>query len=319
MLKKFYLKKLLICTIAIFTILLIYIIPTNEEDKLNISEEIEYVNKDINTSIIFLNDSNNYLACTKIVTNSKDIESKAKELLEALIIDGTKQDSIPSGFKAIIPSNTKIKSLTYNEGVIKVDFSNELMNTNKDTEEKIIEAIVYTLTSIEDVKFVIIYMEGEILTTLPQSKIKLPSTLDRSFGINKEYNLNSTKNINKTTIYYISEFNNNEYYVPVTKITNDERSKIEIIIDELSSSNLYKTNLMSYLNSNIELLSVNENEEELVINFNSAIFNDINTEEILEEVIYTISMSINDNYDVNTVVFNVDDKEIYKSVLKSIE
>ena len=319
MLKKFYLKKLLVCAIAIFTILLIYAIPTNKEEKLKIKEEVEFVNKDIDTSVIFLNDSNNYLACTKIVTNSKDIVSKAKELLEALIIDGTKQDSIPSGFKSIIPSNTKIRSLTYDNKVIKVDFSNDLMNTNIENEEKIIEAIVYTLTSIKDVEFVIIYMEGELLTTLPQSKITLPSTLDRSFGINKEYNLNSTKDINKTTIYYISEFNNNEYYVPVTKVTNDERSKIEIIIDELSSSNLYKTNLMSYLNSNTELLSVNENEEELVVNFNSAIFNDINTEEILEEVIYTISMSINDNYSVNTVVFNVEDKEIYKSVLKTLE
>ena len=319
MLKKFYLKKLLVCAIAIFTILLIYAIPTNEEEKLKIKEEVEYVNKDIDTSVIFLNDSNNYLACTKIVTNNKDTVSKAKELLEALIIDGTKQDSIPSGFKAIIPSNTKIRSLTYDNKVIKVDFSSDLMNTNIENEEKIIEAIVYTLTSIEDVEFVIIYMEGELLTTLPQSKITLPSTLDRSFGINKEYNLNSTKDINKTTIYYISEFNNNEYYVPVTKVTNDERSKIEIIIDELSSSNLYKTNLMSYLNSNTELLSVNETEEELVVNFNSAIFNDINTEEILEEVIYTISMSINDNYSVDSVVFNVEDKEIYKSVLKSIE
>lgn len=319
MLKKFYLKKLLVCTIAIFTILLIYVIPTDEEEKLKITEEVEYVNKDLDTSIIFLDDSNNYLGMTKIITNSKDTASKAKELLETLIIDGTKQDSIPNGFKAIIPSNTKIRSLTYDNKVIKVDFSSDLMNTNIENEEKIIEAIVYTLTSIEDVEFVIIYMEGELLTTLPQSKITLPSTLDRSFGINKEYNLNSTKDINKTTIYYISEFNDNEYYVPVTKVTNDERSKIEIIVDELSSSNLYKTNLMSYLNSNTELLSVNENEEELVVNFNSAIFNDINTEEILEEVIYTISMSINDNYSVNSVVFNVEDKEIYKSVLKSIE
>ena len=317
MLKRFYIKKLLVCSIVIFAILLIYIIPNDE--KLEIKEEIEYVNKDVDTSIIFLSDANNYLASTKIVTKEKDIESKAKELIEALIIDGTKQDSIPNGFKAIIPSNTKIRSLTYNEGVIKVDFTSEFMNTTPENEEKIIEAIVFTLTSIEDVEFVIIYMEGNILTTLPQSKITLPSTLDRNFGINKEYHLNSTKDINKTTIYYVSEFNGNEYYVPVTKVTNDNRSKIEIIVDELSSTNVYKTNLMSYLNSNTELLSVNELEEEFVVNFNSAIFNDINTKEILEEVIYTISMSINDNYDVNTVIFNVENKEIYKSVLKSIE
>ena len=76
---------------------------------------------------------------------------------------------------------------------------------------------------------------------------------------------------------------------------------------------------MSYLNNNAELISVNESEDEMIVNFNSAIFNDINTKEILEEVIYTISMSINDNYNVNTVVFNVEDEEIYKSVLKSIE
>lgn len=318
MLKKIYLKKIIVCFVALFAILLIYIFPGKEE-KLDTNQELSYVTKDVQTSTIYLLDSNNYLASTKIVTTKTDTEGLAKELLEALTIDSSKQDSIPSGFKAIIPSGTQIRSLIYNENVIKVDFTSDLINTNKENEEKIIEAITYTLTSINDVKYIIIYMDGNLLTKLPQSKITLPSTLDRSFGINKEYNIKSPNNISKTTIYYISEFNDNEYYVPVTKVNNDERSKIEIIIDELSSSNLYKTNLMSYLNSNTEILSVNELENELVINFNSAIFNDINAKEILEEVIYTISMSINDNYDVDTVVFNVDDEEIYKSVLKTIE
>ena len=69
---------------------------------------------------------------------------------------------------------------------------------------------------------------------------------------------------------------------------------------------------------NKEVENVNEGEE-FVVNFNNAIFNDINSKEILEEVIYTISMSIYDNYDVNSVIFNVEDEEIYKSVSKSIE
>ena len=318
MLKRIYTKKLIVCSIVIFAIILIYFIPSDNK-KLKIKEEVEYVNEDIKTSKIFLLDSNNYLASTDIIAKGKTVEAKAKELIEALIIDGKKQDSIPNGFKAIIPSNTKIRSLVYKDNLIKLDLSKEMMNTKIDNEEKIIEAIVFTLTSIDGVDYVIIYMDGDILTTLPQSKITLPSTLDRSFGINKEYNIISTKNINKTTVYYISEFNNKEYYVPVTKINNDERSKIEIIIDELSSSNVYKTNLMSYLNNNTKLISVNETENELVINFNSAIFNDINTKDILEEVIYTISMSIHDNYSVDTVIYNVEDKEIYKSVLKTIE
>lgn len=318
MLKKIYLKKLVTCLVALFAILLIYIIPEPKET-LNYKEEVEYVNKDIKTSTIFLLDSNNYLASTKIITEKTDTIEKAKELINALIIDSSMQDKIPNGFKSIIPSGTNILNLTYDNNVIKIDFSSDLMNTSMDNEERIIEAIVYTLTSIEDVKFVVIYMEGEILTKLPQSKITLPSTLDRSIGINKEYNLDSNKNITKTTIYYISKFNDTMYYVPVTKVNNDDRNKIEIIIDELSSSNVYKSNLMSYLNNNTEILSVNENSDELNINFNSAIFNDINTKDILEEVIYTISMSINDNYDVDTVIFNVENEKICKSVLKSIE
>ena len=318
MLKRIYMKKIVTCLVALFAILLIYMIPENKE-VINYKEELEYVNKDIKTSTIFLLDSNNYLASTKIITEKTDTVSKAKELLNALIIDGNMQDKIPSGFKSIIPSGTTILNLTYDNNVIKVDFNESLMNTNSENEERIIEAIVYTLTSIENVDYVIIYMEGEILTKLPQSKITLPSTLDRSIGINKEYNLNSTKNINQTTIYYISKFNDNMYYVPVTKVNNDNREKIEIIVDELSSSNLYKTNLMSYLNNNAELISVNESEDEMIVNFNSAILGDINTKDILEEVIYTISMSINDNYDIENVIFNVENEEIQKSVLKSIE
>ena len=318
MLKRIYRKKLIVCSVVIFSVLLIYAFPSNKE-KLNIKEEIEYVNNEVKTSTIYLLDSNNLLSNTKIITKGTNEISIAKELLEALTIDGKKQDSIPSGFKAIIPSNTEIRSITFNDSLIKVDFTDELMNTTISNEEKIIEAIVYTLTSIENVDDVIIYVNGNILTKLPQSKITLPSTLDRSFGINKEYNILNTNNINKTTIYYISEFDGNTYYVPVTKVNNDSRSKIEIIVDELSSSNVYKTNLMSYLNSNTKVLSVNELNDELVVNFNSAIFNDINTKDILEEVIYTISMSVNDNYDVNTVIFNVEGKEICKSVLKTLE
>ena len=317
MLKKMYRKKLLICSIVIFSMFLLCIFPQKNK-KINIKEEMNY-NENIKTSPIFLLDSNNYIACTKIISKEKSIEKKAMELLESLIIDGPKQDNIPNGFKAIIPNGTKIYSLKYKDNVIKVNFSKELMNTKKDMEEHIIEAIVYTLTSINDVKYVIIYLENELLTKLPKSKINLPSTLDRSFGINKEYNINKLDNINKTTVYYINTYNDKTYYVPVTKVNNDSRNKIEIIIDELSSNNTYKTNLMSYLNSNTKLINAEEKENELKLSFNNSILDSINEQTILEEVIYTISLSVKDNYDVDSVIFNVDNKEIYKSVLKTLE
>lgn len=322
MLKKISIRKLIISFSALFTLFLIYLIPNNENDKNkleDIPQELEYVNNDLVTSSVFLLDSYNMLGKTEVPVSSKDIESLAKELLEVLINGGANEDRIPNGFKSILPSDTKILSLKYDKDLIKVDFSKELLNTSKEMEEKVVEAIIYTLTSINGVNKVIIYVDGNILTKLPQTKINLPSILDRSFGINKEYDINSIKDINQVTIYYVNKNNDNYYYVPVTKYLNDDRDKIKIVIDELSGNSIYNTNLMSFLNSNAELISSEKKDDLMHLNFNEYIFSDIEEKNILEEVIYTISLSVCDNYEVKGVVFNVENEEIYKTVLKTIE
>ena len=237
----------------------------------------------------------------------------------SLNLDGKGESKIPSGFRSIIPSDTEIKSIELENDIIKVNFSEKLLDVNEEYEEKIIEAIVYTLTSIEGVNKVIIYIEGDILSLLPKTKTHLPGTLDRSYGINKEYDIESFKDVNSVTVYYVSKYNDDIYYVPVTKYVNDDREKIKIIIDELASAPLYNTNLMSYLNSNISLLATEQDLDTLNLVFNDYIFNDANSKNILEEVIYSISLSVGSNYDVKEVVFEVNNEEIYKSVIKTIE
>ena len=301
-----------------FSLTLICLIP-NDSSKLNAKQELKYVDKEVAKSVAYLLDSNNYLARTMVVTSNAKIEEKARELMEILIKDGKGESKIPNGFRSLISSETKINSVRYNDGLIKIDFSSELLDTNIEQEEKIIEAIVYTLTSIENVDKVIIYVDGDILTKLPKTGITLPSTLDKSYGINKEYDISSYKDINKVTVYYVSKYNDNTYYVPVTKYLNDDREKIKIIVDELASSYLYNSNLMSYLNSNTTLLSSEITDDTLSLVFNQYIFSDQTTKNILEEVIYTIGLSIGVNYDVKQVVFNVDNQEIYKSVIKTLE
>ncbi len=322
MLKKISIRKIIVTTSSLIAIFLIYLIPNNNYGLTNkIKENLEYVNENVLTSPIYLLNNHDLLARSSIAVSSSetDIESRAKELLEALIIEGSGESKIPNGFKSIIPSNTQILSIKYENDVLKVDFSDSLLEVSKDKEEKVIEAIVYTLTSIKGVDRIIIYVNGDILSKLPQSKINLPSTLNRDFGINKEYDINSLKNINQVTVYYVDEYNDQTYYVPITKYLNDDREKIQIIVDELSSTSLYHTDLMSFLNSNTELLEASNENDILNLKFNSYIFDDIDEQSILEEVIYTISLSVSDNYDVKEVIFTVDDKEIYKSVLKTIE
>lgn len=320
MLKRKVLQKIMVTTIALFALLLIYVIPSRQvNETLNVEETLEYVDEQA-TSEIFLIDHNNYVARTLVAVNEENnIETKVREIISILTIGSGGENKVPNGFKAIIPEGTKIISLLYQDGLLKINFSKDLLDVKKEDEEKLVESIVYSLTSIEEIKNIIIYVEDEPLTKLPQTNITLPATLNRSFGVNKKYEFTSLNDITDVTIYYINKYNEDYYYVPVTKYMNSEDSKINIIINELSTGPVADTNLMSFLNSNTKLLAVEELEDTLNLEFNNYILSDIENQKILEEVVYSICLSVEDNYDVEQVAFYVGEEEIYKSVLKTIE
>ncbi len=309
MLKKRALRKIFISLSCIIIVGILYIFPDkNESIKTNITKS----NND--NDIIYLIDNNNYISRVSTILTSDTILDKVKEIISILTIGSN--NYIREGFTKVIPKNTKLLSLNIQDNLVKLNFSKEFLNVDISNEEKMIEAIVYSLTSINDIKYVSIYVEGEILNKLPKSNKKLNTILDRSIGINKEFNINNINNTTKTTIYYMSKYKDYYYYVPVTKVTNDDISKIEIIIKELSSSKILGTNLISYLNNNTELLSYNETDKTLLLNFNEGILEDINTNNILEEVSYSINLSIQDNYDINEVLYYVNDKIVSTFSLK---
>ncbi len=319
MLKKICTRKLVITTLTLVLLLVIYLIPTPGNIKDVEKRSVQY-NTNAKLHEVFLLDDTSYIARTNIpIGDIESIEDKCKYLLEVLTIGGKKDSLIPNGFTPIIPSGTEILSLNYEDGIVKVNFSDTLLTINKDLEEKMIEAITYTLTSIEEVKGVIIFVNGEVLTRLPQSKVTLPSVLSRDFGINKTYDIHSSSDINSVVIYYLNKHNDDLYYVPVTSYTNDKREKIKIIIDELAAGPTYDSNLMSFVNSNAKLLEYEETDKSMKLVFNTYILSDVDSKDILEEVIYSIALSIRDNYDVEEVSIYVDDQEILKSVIKDIE
>ena len=302
MLKRKALKKIFISLSCLGILFIIYLFPDKKQPINNISTK----NKQDN--FIYLIDNNKYTSRVSTVLTSTKIQDKIKEIINILTIGSNSY--IRDGFKKVIPKNTKLLNVEIQNDLVKLNFSKEFYNVDVYNEEKMIEAIVYSLTSLDNIKYVSIYVEGEIFNKLPNSNKKINTVLDRSIGINKEYNINNINGTSKTTIYYLSKYNDFYYYVPVTKIQNEDFSKIEIIIKELTSSNLLNTNLISYLNSNTELLSYNETDKSLFLNFNENILEDINTNNILEEVSYSINLSIKDNYDVNNVVYYVNDKVI---------
>lgn len=319
MLKRMILKKITITALTLFILLLIYLMPTNKINNrnLDVKQNLEYTyTNDLET--IYLLDYNDYVARTFIKGCScSSAVDKASDLLQGLIVEGKKSNIIPNGFKAIIPSGTRVLALNLDKGVLTIDFSKEILEINKKYEEKMLESLIYTLTSINGIDSVKILVEREELKQLPNSNKQLPSLLDRDYGINKVYNLTGTNNIDSYTVFYVNEFNDNYYYVPVTKyINNDKLDKIKIIIEELTSNPVYESNLMSFLNVNTKLLDYEIKDDVIKLNFNNLILSDITGNSILEEVIYTISLSVSNEIDVKEVVFMVENEEIYKKVLE---
>lgn len=308
MLKRIAWRKIVIASLTLLVIALLYFFPQDIKDTNNIKQSLSYT--DVKTKPIYLIDDNEYVARINVINNEEDPIKLAKNIIESLIIDGNNKDYIPEGFSAIIPKKTKINNISLENGLLKIDFSKEILHIEKENSEKMLEAIIYSLTEITDIKNIMIFVDGEKLIKVPNSNKALPNVLDRSYGINKIYDLTSIKNTSSVTSYYLSKYNDTYYYVPVTKLSNNEKEKVEIIIEELKTAPIYQTNLISFLATNAELTEYEILENSINLSFNNYVFDDFDNKTILEEVKYSIGLSIQDTYQVSTVTFNVDGNEI---------
>ena len=318
MLRRMLYKKIMVATSILLVILMLYLIPSNK-DEIEIEQKLEYVYPN-EVDTIYLLDDYDKVSRTMISVNKQNEISKAIDLLDGLTINGKKQDKLPNGFRGLLPIGTRVLDISLHDKILKINFSKEFNNIKKEYEEKLIEALVYTLTDIDGVDKIEIFIEGVKLKELPNSKKLLPEYLDRGYGINNEYELTNLNDIDSYTIYYVMNYNDEVYYTPITKyINNQGQDKVKIIIDELATNLTYESNLVSYLDSNIKLLNYEIVDKTIKLDFNEAILSDITSSKILEEVKYTIGLSLCDELEIEKVVFLVNNKEISTFLLKSIE
>ena len=201
--------------------------------------------------------------------------------------------------KGYIPSKTKLLNYKLEDDHLILNFSKDIKNVSN--EKQLITGITYSLLELDNINYVSFLIE------------KIPwknyTKLSKNIGINNEYLLTSIKDTNKVVIYYLD--NTNTYYVPVTKYLNDKREKIEIIVDELKRT---KKGLISYIPEKVKLINYREEENILFLNFNEYLKD--SCKDSSEKILNTISYSVFDNYNVNMVVFEIEDKKyqyIYKN------
>ena len=307
MIKTRAIRKIFITSLSLFIFLFITtFFHFNTDNTLRTNLEIASPSG-LYTDTIYLLNERNLLVKSKVLLDEVDLKDKIIDLLDKLTVK--KNDYLPNGLFTYIPKNTEVLNVVLGDGLVTVDFSKEFLKMKLHLEKQIISGVVYSILELDNkLEGVVILVEGEVFLEYPNTHEKLDSPLTKKIDINEEYNLTSRKDINRVVIYYLSRINNDIYYVPVTKYVNDSRDKIKIIIDELASSVIYEDNLMSFLHSNVKLLDYYEEGGVFFLNFNDYLFD--SDDKVLEEVLYSISYSVFDNYDVNQVMFEVNDNFI---------
>lgn len=292
------LRKIFITTLSLFILVVAFSLKgVGNTETLAVTAHGEVENKGDIYNIYLLN-KNNLLVRSKIYMNEDNIKDRVYKIINSL-----KDSNKVNGLSGVIPSGTKLKDVIVGKEIVTLNFSKDILKVDLDKEKNMISSIVYSILELDKVEGVSILVEDEVLNKYPVSEEKLDPILNKSIGINKVYDITSRNNINEVVIYYLDRINNDMYYVPVTKYINDDREKIKIIVEELASSYLYESNLISFLNSNTVLLDYQEDDGIMILNFNDYIMD--GNDKLVEEVIYTISLSVFDNYPSEMVSFEV--------------
>lgn len=306
MLKKGIVRRVTISSLALIILLITYLFPTKIETQ-EYKQILTYT--DVQKNAVYLLDSHEYVSRVAMMVSSTESLQKVKEIIGILTIKSKESEYLPTDFYGVIPAGTTINDVTLEDKLLKIDFSKELLNTTKDMERKMIESIIYSLTELEEIDNILIFVDGSQLLELPFSKEKLPTILNKEFGVNKIYDIESIKDTSKTTIYYGSKTEDLFYYVPVTYVSNAKQEKVEIIIEKLKNSPIYESNLISYLHANAEVTNYEIMENEIKLSFNEYLLDNLNNSTILEEVQYTIFLSLRDTYHINQVEFQVNHED----------
>ena len=294
MLKKLIIRKILVTITIMFIVLTLFTIPTIEDRKnvLRTSLSIEDITN-IDTSKIYLLNDKGLFTQTEIFVDGKNTIEQIKKIISYLTINNRE---IPIGLKGYIPNKTKLLDIKIEKEILYLNFSKELLNNNMDI---IITGIVYSLIDIDSINSISIKVDGNYIP-------KYEKLLDKNIGINNNYLFNSRKNISKVVIYYLDKIGDNTYYIPITNYLNDNREKIEIIVDELKKSS-FNQELITTLNPQVILQDYKEENNVFFLNFNDCLLEDNTSKDM---TLKAIAYSVFDNYEVNMVMFQVNNKKI---------
>ncbi|MDQ0174468.1 GerMN domain-containing protein [Bacillus chungangensis] len=324
--------KLIILSLLTFSLILSGCsLTSGEKKKIDPPQDVSYLKEDESTTIteeedkalqadnqsekeaavmteLFLIDKNDFVASkTMMLPNT---ESVAKQALQYLVSEGPVESMLPNGFRAVLPPDTMIHGVNIEDGKAIADFSSEFKNYQAEDEEKIVQAVTWTLTQFDGVDSVEMRMNGETLTEMPVNGTVLASTgLTRNQGINIETEaVADITNTHPVIVYFIAQNDDDYYYVPVTKrASNTETDRVTAAVNQLIAGPGYESELVSGFLPDVKLLETPKLENgQVTLNFNDAVLGSYEKKMISNHLLQSLVLTLTEQQGIESVAVKVD-------------
>ena len=285
--------------------------PESSEDVVEEITETDSENQEVATEVgmreLYLIDKNGYVVPQSI--SIPKAEGVAKQALEYLVQNGPVTPLLPDGFRGVIPPDTQVLGVNLLEdGTIVADFSKEFVNYRQEDELKILQAITWTLTQFDSVNKVKIQINGYEQDVMPVNGTPIEEGVSRADGINFDSSeVVDIRNTSSVTLYFMGQNSKGIYYVPVTKrVEKTEKDPLLTVVNQLIQGPTYTSNLFNGFQPEVKLLDNPIYENGVVrLNFNEAIFGNLEGDMILKSVLDTLVLSLTEQTGIESVAITV--------------
>ncbi|MCE7793438.1 GerMN domain-containing protein [Salipaludibacillus sp. CUR1] len=281
---------------------------TDDEDMTEEKDGLAAAEEDIHE--VYLVDRNGMVAPQSMSLILGDNE--VKNLVESLVQEGPVTELLPNGFQAVLPAGTEVLDTKRSkDGTVTVDFNDSFSDYHPSQEMQVLQSLTWTLTELEGIDRVQLKMNGEDLDAMPQNNTPLGQGYTRDHGINLEMNdqadLTATDSV---IVYFLSQTEDETYYVPVTRRISQNEDKYEAIVNELLEGPDYMSRLLTDFRQEAELLEKPDYADGTVtLNFNEALLSQLEGTAVSENVLNMIVLSLTEQEGVERVSLKVDSEQ----------
>lgn len=227
-------------------------------------------------------------------------EGIAKATLRSMVVGSETEKRIAqSGLHGVLPEGTEIKGMSIKDGVCRVDFSKNILNTSTyEQEENMISAITYTLTEFPTINKVELLVEGQAL-----------ASLSKGYAINTGFereNINlygSADGVNYTVYYKAPDTEVEGHYVPITFSAAKIANPVATVVEKLFVGPPADTTLSNNIPVGINLRDVKVIGDTAVVNLGVEAVN--LSEEDFKDMKSIVVLCL-EQFEIGDVEFNIE-------------